>query len=155
MRCAIACICDASQNLENQINELQTAFKVGSIQFLTEPLRLALIAETKNWMLAYARHLNEKCGREMEELLQFFDGMQKRLSRPVKDLDDIRAHMATLTEIRENEIRIDMTIMPIEEAYIMLSKYNIVFNDGNTEHVDTLGYNWKLLKQKVHVKSLF
>jgi len=134
---------------------MQQTYKVGSILFLTEPLKLALIAETRNWMIAYARSLNEKCGHEMEELLQFFEGMQKRLSRPVKDLDDIRAHMATLTEIRENEIRIDMTIMPIEEAYLMLNKYNLVFNDGNAEHVDTLGYNWKLLKQKVGLQSLW
>ena len=38
----------------------------------------------------------------------------KRLMRPIKDLDDIRMAMAALKEIRENEIRIDMTIGPIE-----------------------------------------
>ena len=57
--------------------------------------------------------------------------------------------MAALTEIRENEIRIDMTITPIEEAYAMLNKYNILFNDGNAERVDSLPYGWKLLKQQV------
>ena len=57
--------------------------------------------------------------------------------------------MAALAEIRENEIRIDMTIMPIEEAYLMMNKYNIQFNDGNAERVDSLPYGWKLLKQEV------
>ncbi len=69
--------------------------------------------------------------------------------RPVKDLDDVRSHMAALAEIRENETRIDMTITPIEEAYGMLNRYNLFFNDGNAERVDSLPYGWKLLKSQV------
>ena len=81
--------------------------------------------------------------------LNFLRDFNLPYSRPVKDLDDVRSHMAALTEIRENEIRIDMTITPIEEAYAMLNKYNILFNDGNAERVDSLPYGWKLLKQQV------
>lgn len=58
--------------------------------------------------------------------------------------------MASLAEIRDNEIRLDMTISPIEEAYIMLNKYNLSFNDGNAERVDSLAYGWKKLKAQVH-----
>ena len=100
-----------------------------------------------------ARHLNQKCGNEMDQLLEFFDSMDKRLSRPVKDLDDVRAHMGALQEIREGEIKTDMTITPIEEAYTMLNKYNLIFNDGNAEKVDTLSYQWNLLKQQVRVMT--
>ena len=69
----------------------------------------------------------------------------------MKDLDDVRAHMAGLMEIRESEIRIDMMITPVEESYVMLNKYNLFFNDGNAERVDQLSYSWKLLKQRVSV----
>lgn len=123
--------------------------RVGPILFMTDMLKMALITETKNWKHSYGKYLNEKCAREMDEILEFFDNMTKRLSRPVKDLDDIRSHMGALAEIREGEIRIDMTIQPIEEAYVMLNKYNLTFNDGNAERVDTLAYGWKLLKQQV------
>ena len=57
--------------------------------------------------------------------------------------------MGALQEIREAEIRLDMTISPIEEAYTMLNKYNLSFNDGNAERVDQLSYSWKLLKALV------
>lgn len=50
----------------------------------------------------------------MENILAFIDDMCKKLSRPVKDLDDIRILMASLKEIRERQIDIDMTIGPIE-----------------------------------------
>ncbi len=50
----------------------------------------------------------------MEEIFTFIEDLAKRLGRPIKDLDDIRFAMAALKEIRENEIRIDMTIGPVE-----------------------------------------
>ena len=56
-----------------------------------------------------------------------------------------------LTDIREAEIRIDLMILPVEEAYVMLNKYQLTFNDGNAERVDTISYSWKLLKQQVSV----
>ena len=90
----------------------------------------------------------------MDEMLDFFENMEKRLTRPIKDLDDVRSHMGALQEIRENEIKTDMTIQPIEEAYTMLGRYNLFFNDGNAEKVDTLSYQWNLLKQRVGIVQI-
>ena len=42
---------------------------------------------------------------DMEEIFAFIDSLNKRLSRPIKDLDDVRGSMAALAEIREVEIR--------------------------------------------------
>ena len=50
----------------------------------------------------------------MEEIFTFIEEITKRLSRPIKDLDDIRYAMAALKEIRDREIMIDMSIGPIE-----------------------------------------
>lgn len=50
----------------------------------------------------------------MEEIFAFIDDVTKRMSRPVKDLDDIRIVMGSLREIRERQIDIDMMITPIE-----------------------------------------
>ena len=123
--------------------------RVGPLLFLTEKLRLAFVTEARGWKHAYGKHMNESCAQNMNEVLDFFDKLGKLLSRPIKDLDDVRSSMAALAEIREAEIRIDMTITPIEEAYAMLNKYNLVFNDGNAERVDSLPYGWKLLKGQV------
>ncbi|XP_023932721.1 dynein heavy chain 5, axonemal [Lingula anatina] len=134
------------EHLEIEIEEIQGTYRVGAVIFLTDPIKLALKSETSAWKVAYGKNLNVKCAGQMDEILDFFDRTMKVLQRPCKDLDDIRAHMAALTEMRENEIRIDMTILPIEEAYAMLSRYNLFFNDGNAERVDTLSYGWKKLK---------
>ena len=42
------------------------------------------------------------------------DDISKRLSHPIKDLDDIRFAMAALKELRDNEIYVDNNITPIE-----------------------------------------
>ncbi|XP_021362874.1 dynein heavy chain 5, axonemal-like isoform X1 [Mizuhopecten yessoensis] len=142
------------QKLETDIEEMQYSYRVGSVMFVTDPLKLALITEAKNWKMAYAKALNEKCAGEMDEMLDFIDTLTKRLSRPVKDLDDVRAEMAALAEIREAEIKIDMTITPVEESYAMLNRYNIFFNDGNAERVDSLSYGWKkLIAQSQQVQN--
>ena len=80
----------------------------------SEDLKLGLTTETKAWRMHYGKLCNKKYSTEMEEIFNFIEDLQKRLSRPIKDLDDIRHAMASLKDIRENEIRIDMSIGPIE-----------------------------------------
>ncbi len=137
------------QHLEDTLADLQPTYHFGPLLIHTELFHCSLLVEIKQWKLAYGRSLNERCAREMDEMFRFFETMEKRLNRPVKDLDDVRSQMAALTEIRNSEIRIDAMITPIEEAYTILARYNLHFNDGNAERVDQLAYSWKLLKQKV------
>jgi len=135
--------------MEEQISEIPPSSQVGPLCLRSDKLKTALTGEAKTWTLTYGRHLNTACSLEMDTLTTFFDDMQKRLSRPVKDLDDIRAHMAALIEIRASEVHIDLTISPIEDAYATLGRYELAFNDGNAERVDSLAYGWRLLRQQV------
>ena len=52
----------------------------------------------------------------MDGILDQIDELSKQLSRPIKDLDDVRTAMHALKEIRDNEIRIDMALGPIEAS---------------------------------------
>jgi len=73
-----------------------------------------LCAETKAWKVAFGRAMNECYCTMMDQILGQIDDINKRLCRPVKDLDDVRVAMAALKEIREYEIQMDMSICPIE-----------------------------------------
>nr|XP_015210363.1 PREDICTED: dynein heavy chain 5, axonemal-like [Lepisosteus oculatus] len=135
--------------LEAQVAELPPVRTVGSVQFDTEPLKLSLTQECRNWKLAFGAALNRKASTDMEEIYSFIDSLSKRLNRPVEDLDDVRGTMAALKEIREAEIRIDITIGPIEESYALLNRHELLFKDGNAERVDGLAYAWKNLNTQV------
>ena len=56
----------------------------------------------------------------MEEIFTLVDDVSKRMSRRVKDLDDIRIIMGALKEIREKQIDVDMSITPIEVNFFVL-----------------------------------
>lgn len=86
--------------MEQAIEEVQMSYHVGPVLFVTAMLKKALIAEAHTWKFAYGRALNEKCAKEMDELLEFMDNLLKKLLRPTADLDDVRAHMASLGDIR-------------------------------------------------------
>jgi len=138
------------QRLEERLGEqLAAGHDVGPLHVRTDDLRTALVGEARAWTLAYARRLNATCAGDMDALARFIDDLRKRLSRPVDDLDDIRAHMAALSELRDAEVRVDLTLAPIEDAYALLARHGLTFNDGNAERVDSLCYAWRLLQQQV------
>ena len=77
-------------------------------------MKYALSVEAENWKVALGRGMNAKYKEKLDEIVQFIADYSRRLSHPIKDLDDVRFAMAALTEIRNNEIRIDTEIGPIE-----------------------------------------
>lgn len=66
----------------------------------------------------------------MDEITQFVNDNSKRLGRQINDLEDVRNAMAALEDIRQNEIRIDMILEPIEVRFpmILCLVINYLFN---------------------------
>ena len=81
---------------------------------IAEDLKIAMRAEAKGWKVQFGRNMNTKYLSIMEKLMEMIDDLTKRLSRPIKDLDDVRQAMNALKELRENEIFIDSSLDPIE-----------------------------------------
>ncbi|XP_067147242.1 dynein axonemal heavy chain 5-like [Apteryx mantelli] len=141
--------------LEIQIRELPKHCRLESVDITTETLQIALIQECRLRQRTFGLALNEKSATDMDEIYSFIDNLSKRLNRPIHDLDDVRGAMEALKKIRESEIKIEMTIGPVEESYSVLHKYNLLFQDGNTERVDGLAYAWRNLNtQALQVEDL-
>ncbi|XP_064640332.1 dynein axonemal heavy chain 5-like isoform X2 [Lineus longissimus] len=134
------------EEMETEIMAEPEWYDVGAIALYTENLKFGLLTETKAWRLHYGKACNTKYRSEMDNTVEFVDELGKKLSRPIKDLDDIRIAMAALKEIRNNEIRIDMGIMPIEESYAMLNKHDLPVPREEAERVDTIRYSWEKLQ---------
>uniref|UniRef100_A0A674BZI9 Dynein axonemal heavy chain 5 n=1 Tax=Salmo trutta TaxID=8032 RepID=A0A674BZI9_SALTR len=142
------------KDLELEINAEPEYITVGALALYTADLKMALTAETKSWMVDYGLHCNRKYRTDMENIFTLVDEAAKKLNRPIKDLDDIRIAMASLKEIREQQISIDFQVGPIEESYAMLHKYGLVVAKEEAEKVDTLRYTWeKLLARSTEVQN--
>ncbi|NXT68932.1 DYH5 protein, partial [Chaetops frenatus] len=131
--------------LEMQIRELPNHCALQSVEVATESLKIALIQECRSRKRTFGLALNKKAATDVGEIYSFIENVSKRLSRPIHDLEDVREAMEALKEIRENEIKIDVTVGHIEESYSVLHKYNLLFQDENTERGDGLAYAWKNL----------
>jgi hypothetical protein len=91
----------------------------------TEPLKHSLKASAATWKTRYASNLHGKTKQELEDLTAYIAATKKQVSRPVNDLEDVRAVMTTLKEIREKESEIDLQFGPVEDMYALLSKYEV------------------------------
>lgn len=96
---------------------------MGVLSTFSEPFKLALLVEIKAWKLLFGHSINNKYKQCMDEILQFVTEHSKRLGRPINDLEDVRNAMSALEDIRQNEIRIDMILGPIE---VLLQDNNVV-----------------------------
>ncbi|XP_071325116.1 dynein axonemal heavy chain 5 isoform X1 [Trachinotus anak] len=142
------------RDLELEINSEPEFITVGALALFTADLKMSLTAETKNWMVDYGLYCNRKYRSEMEQIFAFVDEAGKKLNRQIKDLDDIRIAMAALKEIREQQISIDFQVVPIEESYAMLHKYELSVAKEEADKVDTLRYTWeKLLSRGTEVQN--
>ena len=133
--------------LIDEINSYPDHIPVSVIALITEKLKMGLNSEIQLWKNCYGSALSQKYKKEINEVLIFVEDMQKRLQREIKDLEDIRLAMDALKEVRDNEIRIDSTIQPIEECYALLQKHEIPVSREEIERCDTLRYNWQKLLQ--------
>lgn len=75
---------------------------------------MSLTVEAKAWKKLLCKYLNEQYKKKMMEIMTFTGEHLKKLSRPIADLEDVRFAMEALSKIRDSEIKIDMTLGPIE-----------------------------------------
>ena len=77
----------------------------------------------------------------------FIDDIEKRLSRKISDLEDIRLVMLAIKDLRDNEIRIDMSIAPIDESYTMLQAHGLSIAREEIERAESLKLAWEKLQR--------
>ncbi|XP_004624242.1 dynein heavy chain 8, axonemal [Octodon degus] len=133
---------------EQEIDELKPIIVVGALELHTGPMKLALSIEAKAWKMLLCRYLNEEYKKKMSDMIAFINEYLKKLSRPIRDLEDVRFAMEALSCIRDNEIQMDMTLGPIEEAYSILNRFEIEVTKEESEAVDTLRYSFNKLQSK-------
>lgn len=74
----------------------------------------------------------------MEYVYAVMSEMDRKLERQIRDLDDVRIIMETLRKIREQEVDMELKIDPIEEAFNMVTRYDVPVDRECLEQVDNL-----------------
>ena len=80
----------------------------------------------KSWKRLFGSQLEKKYKKMMDDIMEFQEEVTKRISRPIKDLEDVRQVMEALASIRERQIEIDMALGPIEVSRFTLKLHSSV-----------------------------
>lgn len=64
--------------------------------------------------------MKKKYKKEMDYVYAVINEMDRKLDRPIRDLDDVRMIMETLSKIREQEVDMELRIDPIEVCNLEL-----------------------------------
>lgn len=81
----------------------------------------------------------------MDYVYAVINEMDRKLDRQIRDLDDVRMVMDTLGKIREQEVDMELKIEPIEEAFNVLTRYDVPVDREHYDQVDNLRYTWQKL----------
>uniref|UniRef100_A0A8W7PQG3 Dynein, axonemal, heavy chain 5 n=1 Tax=Anopheles coluzzii TaxID=1518534 RepID=A0A8W7PQG3_ANOCL len=128
-----------------------------SVALSTEKLKFGLAIEIKSFTHKIGQAMKKKYKREMDYVYAVINEMDRKLDRQIRDLDDVRTVMDTLSKIREQEVDMELKIEPIEEAFNMMHKYDIQVDREYMDQVDNLRYTWIRLQSRameVHCKLL-
>ena len=66
-------------SLESHVEDLPASYQIGSVLFETDDLKLALVQECKTWKRSFGSALNDKAGREQDQIFEFVDNLNKRM----------------------------------------------------------------------------
>ncbi|KAI4895809.1 hypothetical protein NFI96_021985 [Prochilodus magdalenae] len=135
-------------SFEEKINNITPIIALGSVELSTAPLKMGLNVEAKAWKTLLCKHLKEEYKTKVADIVDFTSAHLKKLSRPIVYLEDVRFAMEGLSNIRSSEIKVDMTLGLVEEAFAILKKCEYQVTKKESEDVDALRYSIVKLQSK-------
>ncbi|GAB6028044.1 Dynein heavy chain 5, axonemal [Chamberlinius hualienensis] len=127
---------------------------VGGIVIFTDNAKATIMNENDKWISSTVKVLKDKYRRECNSLLMIIGDLSRRMSRPIRDLDDIRYVMKALEEVQQTEIDLEIRLEQVEGCYSMVGQFGLGVLKEESERVDGLRYSWsKLLAQSNDVQE--
>ncbi|KAF5296158.1 hypothetical protein FQA39_LY12612 [Lamprigera yunnana] len=137
------------EELESRLAVEPEVYNIGTfLAISTEKLKYGLSIEIKSCTQRIGVAMKKKYRREMDYAYAVINEMGRKLDKPIRDLDDVRLIMDTLKKTREQEIDMELKIEPIEEAFNILTRYDVRVEQAVLEQVDNLRYTWNQLMAK-------
>ena len=134
--------------IEAELESEQTDFRYGKMIVKTLDFKDSVKNEIRQWINLIGRAMQQKYRSEMEHIIAQINDLDKKLERPMNDLDDIRIIMETQKKIRESEIDLDMKIELVENAFTMMCKYELPLSKDDANKVESIQEIWLNVQHK-------
>ncbi|XP_026153434.1 dynein heavy chain 8, axonemal-like [Mastacembelus armatus] len=135
-------------SIEQEVDVIKPIIMLASLELSTDPLKKALTVETKTWKKLPCKYLKEEYKKKIIDTSVHINKYLAQLSHPVANLEDARHAMGALSKLRDSEIQTDMTLISIEEAYEILTRYEAEVTKREAERVYNLRHLFTKLQSK-------
>jgi hypothetical protein len=105
-----------------EIAQIAPVHNIGAMSLETQPMKYSLKAEAASWKAQFAKNLHRQGFEDLKAINNYMRETTIKLARQVQDLEDVRAVMGVLKEVRDREAEIDAIMTPIEEMYALLMR---------------------------------
>ncbi|KAG2470484.1 DYH10 protein, partial [Polypterus senegalus] len=95
------------------------------IQLNLEPLALTIQENAKAWVMSLGKLLNDSAKEELFNLKEELQQLSDNLKKSPENLEDLKFVLATIANIRDMSLVVDLRIEDIQERYRTLIMYNI------------------------------
>jgi len=133
--------------IEQEIAQIPPVHNIGALSLETQPMKYSLKSEAGTWKAQFAKNLHKQGNEDLKKIFNYMRETTLKLNRKVEDLEDVRNVMAVLKEVRVKESEIDNVMIPIEEIYALLNRYQVRVSKEETDMVGDLRYGWKKLRK--------
>jgi len=139
-------------DVDRRIQEVPVVHNLGPLSIETVPVKNSLRAMAGQWKAKFSQNLHEQAQRQLSAFLEYVSSSSKQLENYHKkvdslDLDEISNLMGLLARVREHEADIDNTIVPIEDMYNLLNRFNVPVDKDEQDEVADLNYTWEKLRK--------
>ena len=134
--------------IRSQLDGEKEEVKIGRVLVSCSEFKRILEDEIQQWINMFANALYTQYVNETQFLISQIEDMDRKLDRPIKDLDDIRIIMETQKKIRDIDIDMDIKIKVVESAFALIEKYNLPVTLEHKQETETLFLMWMALQTK-------
>ena len=132
-------------DIEREISKIAPVNNIGALSLETAPLKYSLRSEAAAWKALFGNRVHTLATERLESTQAWFASMQRNLKREIRNLDDVRFAMTQLAEVRDRESAIDDYLQPVEDMFVILTRYEVNLGKDEIDQVGDLRYTWKKL----------
>ena len=86
----------------------------------TGKLKTALLKEVRQWFFLYGTYINEKYFNTLIEISDYIEDKDKKLSVPIRELQDVQCAMNCYEDIQVNWVDIDQSFEPLKVSFYFI-----------------------------------
>ncbi|XP_037090995.1 dynein heavy chain 10, axonemal-like [Pollicipes pollicipes] len=139
------------KRIMEDVNTTSLQVDAQSIKLRVDDLAAAVKGHVQGWIDTLGALLNGIAKQKLDDLCELFEDKHYDLSRRPATQDDIKFLLATISDVQEMSLDVELKMVEIREQYRMLSVHGIEVPETQKETNASIGRLWEelLLRAKV------